>query len=226
MPINNQPAQPSGRSGSDNSHRSKNAESGQRFRHASLKAKADQSEKHADSAQSSGSRKLVSKIVHDGRRARSDEGGKPTPQNAMQGIAALLSKIREAKDKDRSDASSESKKGPKSESDFRKKAKSSGWTVLEADDELPPTSKLDPIKANQSTITYAHDGKTYAVSNFVSPFKFTALENKLAGQEISRSDNNINIDVPESESTDFMYAKTTVDDKTVNELFNKKMTDA
>ncbi|KGM31571.1 MATE family efflux transporter [Inquilinus limosus] len=115
--------------------------------------------------------------------------------------------------------------GPADEKEFRSKAESKGWTVVEEADGLPPVSNLDPKREDPTTITYQYKGKTYAVSEHLAPFKYSVLENKLAGTSISQTDNNIDIKVAESEATDFMNAKTTEDGKTVGELFHDKMKD-
>ncbi|MCO4319217.1 hypothetical protein M8997_018690 [Phyllobacterium sp. 21LDTY02-6] len=113
--------------------------------------------------------------------------------------------------------------GPAGADDFRSKAKENKWTVVEEKDALPPVSNLKPKRVDPTTITYDYEGKTYAVSEHLTPFKFSVLENKLAGTEISKTDNNIDIKVADSEATDFMNAKTTEDGKTVGELFHDNM---
>lgn len=123
-------------------------------------------------------------------------------------------------------ADTKDNKGPESESEFRDKAAKKGWKVVEDDDVLPPTSRLEPTRVDASTITYTYDGKTYAVSQHISPFKYSVVSGKLAGEAISHEDNNIQVDVPDSSATDIMNAETTEDGKTVTELFNSNMKDA
>jgi len=106
---------------------------------------------------------------------------------------------------------------------FRANAKEQGWKVLGEDDVLPPVSNLKPKREDATTITFEYEGETYAVSQHVSPFKYSVLENKLAGTEISQNDNNIEVKVEDSEATDVMNAETTEDGKTVGELFHDKM---
>ncbi len=113
--------------------------------------------------------------------------------------------------------------GPENAEAFRAKAEDNGWTVVEEDDELPPMDNLKPARQDETTLTYQYKGTTYAVSEHVTPFKYSVLESKLAGVEIRRTDNNININVPESAATDFMNAETTEGGKTVSELFNENM---
>jgi hypothetical protein len=126
--------------------------------------------------------------------------------------------------KEKSDEPSKEKSdGPENAEDFRSKAKDKKWTVIEEKNGLPPINNLKPKRVDSTTITYDYDGKTYAVSEHLTPFKFSVLENKLAGTEISKTDNNIDIKVADSEATDFMNAKTTEDDKTVGELFHDNM---
>ncbi|MHC1550660.1 DUF4190 domain-containing protein [Phyllobacterium sp. K27] len=112
---------------------------------------------------------------------------------------------------------------PTGAEDFRATAKDKKWTVVEEKNGLPPINNLKPKRVDTTTITYDYEGKTYAVSAHLTPFKFSVLENKIAGTEISKTDNNIDIKVADSEATDFMNAKTTEDGKTVGELFNDKM---
>lgn len=112
---------------------------------------------------------------------------------------------------------------PTGAEDFRAKAKDKKWTVVEEKDGLPPVNNLKPKRVDTTTITFDYQGKTYAVSEHLTPFKFSVLENKLAGTEISKTDNNIDIKVEDSQATDFMSAKTTEDGKTVGELFHDKM---
>lgn len=115
---------------------------------------------------------------------------------------------------------------PASVEEFRNKAEDNDWVVLEEGDVLPPVSNLDPARQDATTITYEYEGTTYAVSEHLAPFKYSALESKLSGVEISQTDNNIEIEVPESEATDFMNAETTEDGKTVGELFHDNMKEA
>ncbi|SDM09214.1 hypothetical protein SAMN05661010_03342 [Modicisalibacter muralis] len=116
--------------------------------------------------------------------------------------------------------------GPDSAEAFRNKAADNDWKVLEESDVLPPVNNLDPSRQDATTITYEYEGTTYAVSEHLAPFKYSALESKLSGMEISQTDNNIEIEVPESEATDFMNAVTTEDGKTVGELFHDNMKEA
>ncbi|OLO04639.1 DUF4190 domain-containing protein [Salinicola socius] len=109
---------------------------------------------------------------------------------------------------------------------FRANAKEKRWQVVEETDGLPPVSNLKPEREDATTITFKYEGKTYAVSEHLSPFKYSVLENKLAGTEISQTDNNIEVKVEDSEATDVMNARTTEDDKTVGELFNDTMKEA
>ncbi|WJS87413.1 hypothetical protein [Paracoccus sp. TOH] len=95
--------------------------------------------------------------------------------------------------------------------------------TLKEDDALPPVNKLDPKRVDEDTISYTFNGKTYYVNREDTPFKYNVLEGKLLGTEIDKSDNNINVNVPESSTTDFMNAKTTEDGKTVGELFHENM---
>lgn len=112
---------------------------------------------------------------------------------------------------------------PTGAEDFRAKAKDEKWTIVEEKDGLPPINNLKPKRVDTTTITFEYQDKTYAVSEHLTPFKFSVLENKLAGTEISKTDNNIDIKVEDSQATDFMSAKTTEDGKTVGELFNDNM---
>ncbi|QEM82584.1 DoxX family protein [Halomonas binhaiensis] len=109
--------------------------------------------------------------------------------------------------------------------EFRDLAEENDWKVLEEGDVLPPVSQLDPERQNATTITYEYDGTTYAVSSYIAPFKYSVLGSKIAGTEISHVDNNVKIDVADSEATDFMNAETSEDGKTVGELFHDKMKD-
>ncbi|ALM52729.1 hypothetical protein BJB45_15775 [Halomonas huangheensis] len=109
--------------------------------------------------------------------------------------------------------------------DFKSQAKENDWEVLSEDDVLPPVSQLDPERHDSTTITFDYNGKTYAVSSYVAPFKYSVLGSKITGTEISHVDNNVKIDVADSEATDFMNAETTNDEKTVGELFHDKMKD-
>ncbi len=118
---------------------------------------------------------------------------------------------------------SDGSKSPATEEEFRAKAKEKEWIVVEEDDELPPMGKLKPTRVDDTTYTYEYDGKTYAVSVHLTPFKYSVMENKVVGSDIRRTDNDIKVDVPDSEATDFMNAKTTEDGKTVGELFQDKM---
>ncbi len=114
-------------------------------------------------------------------------------------------------------------KGPETEAEFRAKAEEKEWAVVGENDELPPLDSLKPVKADGTTFTFEYDGKTFAVSSHVSPFKYSVLENKVVGGDIRRTDNDITVDVADSEATDFMNAKTTEDGKTVGELFQDNM---
>ena len=121
--------------------------------------------------------------------------------------------------------SSDESKGPETGEEFRAKAKDKDWVVVEEDDELPPLGKLKPTRVDDSTYTYEYNGKTYAVSAHLTPFKHSVLESKVIGGDIRRTDNDITVDVADSEATDFMNAKTTEDGKTVGELFHDNMKD-
>lgn len=116
--------------------------------------------------------------------------------------------------------------GPDNAEAFRNNAEDNNWKVLEEGDVLPPVSNLEPSRQDSTTITYEYEGTIYAVSEHLAPFKYSVLESKLAGTEISQADNNIEIDVAESEATDFMNAETSEDGKTVGELFHDNMKDA
>lgn len=116
-------------------------------------------------------------------------------------------------------------KGPATEEEFRAKAKEKDWIVVEENDELPPLGKLKPTRVDDTTYTYEYNGKTFAVSAHLTPFKYSVLESKVVGSDIRRTDNDINVDVADSEATDFMNAKTTEDGKTVGELFHDNMKD-
>lgn len=116
-------------------------------------------------------------------------------------------------------------KGPATADEFRAKAKEEDWIVVEENDALPPLGNLKPTKADDTTYTYKYDGKTFAVSAHLTPFKYSVLENKVVGSDIRRADNDITVNVPDSEATDFMNAKTTEGGKTVGELFQDKMKD-
>lgn len=83
--------------------------------------------------------------------------------------------------------------------------------TLEDDDVLPPVNKLEPKRVDDDTISYTFNGETYYVNREETPFKYNVLEGKLLGVEFDKSDNNINVNVPESSATDFMAAKTTED---------------
>ncbi|WP_110657184.1 MgtC/SapB family protein [Salinicola halimionae] len=129
----------------------------------------------------------------------------------------LSRKSNDDKTTDKDDSSAEA---------FRANAKAEGWEVLGENDVLPPVSNLKPRREDTTTITFEYEGETYAVSQHISPFKYSVLENKLAGTEISQNDNNIEVKVEDSEATDVLNAKTTEDDKTVGELFHDKMKEA
>lgn len=116
-------------------------------------------------------------------------------------------------------------KGPATAEEFRAKAKEEDWIVVEENDVLPPLGNLKPTKADDTTYTYKYDGKTFAVSAHLTPFKHSVLENKVVGSDIRRADNDITVNVPDSEATDFMNANTTEGGKTVGELFQDKMKD-
>nr|MBF0681335.1 hypothetical protein [Pseudomonas sp.] len=120
---------------------------------------------------------------------------------------------------------SEESKGPETEEEFRANAKEKDWIVVKEDDELPPLGKLKPTRVDDSTYTYEYNGKTYAVSAHLTPFKHSVLESKVIGGDIRRADNDITVDVADSEATDFMNAKTTEGGKTVGELFHDNMKD-
>ena len=79
---------------------------------------------------------------------------------------------------------------------------------------------MKPKQADDTTITYQHEGKTYAVSEHVASFKYEALESKISGQ--NSNENEVPDEMPESPSKDFMEAETK-DGKTVNEAFYDKM---
>ncbi|MBK4214328.1 hypothetical protein JJJ17_00165 [Paracoccus caeni] len=95
--------------------------------------------------------------------------------------------------------------------------------TLDKDDPLPPLNKLDPKRVDDDTISYTFNGKTHHVNREETPFKYNVLEGKILGTEIDKSDNNINVKVPDSSTTDFMDAKTTEDGKSVGELFHENM---
>lgn len=109
--------------------------------------------------------------------------------------------------------------------DFKSNAGENGWKILSEGDVLPPVSQLSPERQDATTITFEYKGETYAVSSYMAPFKYSVLGSKIAGTEISHVDNNVKIDVADSEATDFMNAETTKDGKTVGELFHDKMED-
>lgn len=126
---------------------------------------------------------------------------------------------------DKSGSDSDKTQGPATEEEFRAKAKENDWIVVEEEDGLPPLGNLKPIRVDDTTYTYKYNGKTYAVSAHLTPFKHSVLESKAIGGDIRRTDNDITVDVPESEATDFMNAKTTEGGKTVGELFQDNMKD-
>ncbi|WP_417330190.1 hypothetical protein [Halomonas cupida] len=109
--------------------------------------------------------------------------------------------------------------------DFKSNAEENDWKILSEGDVLPPVSQLSPERQDSTTITFEYKGETYAVSSYMAPFKYSVLGSKIAGTEISHVDNNVKIDVADSEATDFMNAETTKDGKTVGELFHDKMKD-
>ncbi len=107
--------------------------------------------------------------------------------------------------------------------DYEKQAKDNNWTPIERNSELPPMSAISPERQGEDVITYNLDGETYSVSKEVSPFKYSQLDNKVKNIGIQQTDDNINVDLPNSSATDFMAAKTTDDDKTVAQLFKEDM---
>ncbi|GEN22240.1 hypothetical protein HCU01_01890 [Halomonas cupida] len=109
--------------------------------------------------------------------------------------------------------------------DFKSDAEENDWKILSEGDVLPPVSQLSPERQDSTTITFEYKGEIYAVSSYMAPFKYSVLGSKIAGTEISHVDNNVKIDVADSEATDFMNAETTKDGKTVGELFHDKMKD-
>ncbi|WP_110598736.1 MgtC/SapB family protein [Salinicola lusitanus] len=141
---------------------------------------------------------------------------------SVSGVVVTPRSVEESLSRKSSDSDASDKENPSLES-FRTKAREKSWHVVEEDDGLPPVSNLKPNREDATTITFKYEGKTYAVSEHLSPFKYSVLENRLAGTEISQTDNNIEVKVEESEATDVMNAKTTEDDKTVGELFNDTM---
>ena len=121
---------------------------------------------------------------------------------------------------------------------FETVAKDNGWTPVLSDGELPSLSVIDPKRQEgkiayddgaghyeEDVITYEFKGETYAVSKQTSPFKYGQLENKIENVGIQQSDDDVSVDLPDSEATDFMNAKTTDDGKTVVEVFNETMKD-
>ncbi len=114
-----------------------------------------------------------------------------------------------------------------SKDNFEKSAEQNGWKPLGENQEFPPLSAIDPKRQSDDVITYelGRGSDTYAVSKEVSPFKFSQLESKLEGKGIEQTDDNVKIDLPKSEATDFMRAKTTDGDKPVSEVFNATMKD-
>lgn len=141
---------------------------------------------------------------------------------SVSGVVVTPRSVEESLSRKSSDGETSDKENSSVES-FRANAEKKNWRVVEENDGLPPVSNLKPKREDATTITFEYEGKTYAVSEHLSPFKYSVLENKLAGTEISQTDNNIEVKVEESEATDVMNAETTEDGKTVGELFNDTM---
>lgn len=120
-------------------------------------------------------------------------------------------------------ATDNSKDKPNPDNDKDKNKDNEGGKTLGEDDVLPPLNNLDPKKQDEDKITYQYEGKTYTVDRNETPFKHSILEGKLLGTEIDKTDNNVEVKVPPSSTTDFMEAKTTEDGKTVGELFHDNM---